>query len=66
LLRLALGDTDAGFRALQCTTTIASCFGDILDESRLMPTTGRRQSLRIVLGLPELNLALFAFLLNFV
>jgi hypothetical protein len=31
-----------------------------------MLTTGRRQGLRIVLSLPELNIALFAFLLNFV
>jgi hypothetical protein len=43
-----------------------SCLGQILDESRRMLTTGRRQGLRIVLNLPELNLALFAFLLNFV
>jgi hypothetical protein len=31
-----------------------------------MLTTGRRQGLRIVLSLPELNIVLFAFLLNFV
>jgi hypothetical protein len=31
-----------------------------------MPITGAKTSLHIVLSLPELNIALFAFLLNFV